>query len=295
MIDGGTDSVPFLHVVTDGVRWPAAPGPLARKVSDGGADRIHVRLPGATAREVHRVAREIVRATPAASTVVVHDRADVAVALWEEGEKVAVHLPESSFDPADLGAVLPRAMQWGASRHDPQGVRLARVSAEASGRPLDWILVGHVYATHSHPGAVPLGERGLSAAIAMSAGVPIVAIGGVGAAEVQRLRERGAAGVAILGAVFGPRGVEDEVRRVRDALDRWPAPGRLKTMNVTLNGRSIEIREGHTVGQLLGERAIEVETVVVELNREILPRSEVEDRRLASDDVLEVVRFVGGG
>lgn len=65
-------------------------------------------------------------------------------------------------------------------------------------------------------------------------------------------------------------------------------------MKITLNGKAREIEENRSISGLLAELRLPADHVAVELNGELLERADFE-RRLADQDRLEVVRFVGGG
>jgi sulfur carrier protein len=65
--------------------------------------------------------------------------------------------------------------------------------------------------------------------------------------------------------------------------------------NVTLNGKTLEINAGTTIGSLLDEREIERRMVAVELNGEIIPRYEFDDTPIGAGDNLELLQMVGGG
>ena len=66
-------------------------------------------------------------------------------------------------------------------------------------------------------------------------------------------------------------------------------------MTLHINGESRSFAEGLTVASLIGELGMKSDRVAVELNREIVPRSNWETTRLQDDDRLEIVHFVGGG
>lgn len=68
-------------------------------------------------------------------------------------------------------------------------------------------------------------------------------------------------------------------------------------MILTINGRQREIpfADGLNIEQLLEHLKLDRESVVVELNREILPADQFAETRLRENDVLELVQFVGGG
>jgi thiamine-phosphate pyrophosphorylase len=61
------------------------------------------------------------------------------------------------------------------------------------------VFVSPVYPTSSHPGSIPLGEKEASR-LALLAGVPAYALGGVDPSRLHRLRELGFAGWAAIDA-----------------------------------------------------------------------------------------------
>ena len=61
---------------------------------------------------------------------------------------------------------------------------------------LDYALLGHVQATASHPGQAALGWDGLAACLAPAAPLPVFALGGLRAANLDEARQAGAHGVA---------------------------------------------------------------------------------------------------
>ena len=66
-------------------------------------------------------------------------------------------------------------------------------------------------------------------------------------------------------------------------------------MKITINGENREIADKLSLGGLLEFLQIRPGRVVVERNREIVPRDAFNATLLAEDDVLEIVHFVGGG
>ena len=66
-------------------------------------------------------------------------------------------------------------------------------------------------------------------------------------------------------------------------------------MKLTINGEEKEFSATHTVTTLLEELQIRPGRVVVELNREIVPRDCYGTTALNEGDNLEIVHFVGGG
>lgn len=66
-------------------------------------------------------------------------------------------------------------------------------------------------------------------------------------------------------------------------------------MRLTINGQERDCAEGSTLGALLEELRLSPSAVVVERNRDIVPRESLSDLVLADGDRLEIVRLVGGG
>jgi len=66
-------------------------------------------------------------------------------------------------------------------------------------------------------------------------------------------------------------------------------------MRIYLNGEPYECPESLTVAGLLRRLEIEGNRVAVELNLDILPKSEYSGTSLKEGDRVEVVQFVGGG
>ncbi|WP_339307778.1 sulfur carrier protein ThiS [Paenibacillus sp. FSL R5-0519] len=67
-------------------------------------------------------------------------------------------------------------------------------------------------------------------------------------------------------------------------------------MNIIVNGQRMEIEDSmNRVDKLLQSFDLQVKTVVVELNRNILTREYHETTALREGDRIEIVHFVGGG
>jgi thiamine-phosphate pyrophosphorylase len=133
----------------------------------------------------------------------VNDRADVALACGAAG----VHVGADDVPVAALRHIVPPGFVIGAS-----------VRAETTGA--DYVGIGPVFATISKTNApAPIGIDGFGALRARSP-LPAVAIGGVDAEHVAALRRAGAAGVAVIRAVFGAADPEAAARAIRDAWAR---------------------------------------------------------------------------
>ena len=139
--------------------------------------------------------------------VTVHNDIDAA-AMADAG---GVHLP-SGGSPAAARLRLPGAL-IGASAHSAEEA-LTLLSAGA-----DYVTVSPVFVTASKPDYGPaLGTDGLARIVARVAG-PVIALGGVTAANAASCRAAGAQGVAVMGEVMraaDPRAaVEAILREIR--------------------------------------------------------------------------------
>ncbi len=68
-----------------------------------------------------------------------------------------------------------------------------------------------------------------------------------------------------------------------------------ESMKIRLNGEEREVTENLTVAELVGELGLSPRQVAVEVNRELVPRSERDTARLSEGDEIEMVTLVGGG
>ncbi|WP_313517703.1 sulfur carrier protein ThiS [Pseudomonas sp.] len=66
-------------------------------------------------------------------------------------------------------------------------------------------------------------------------------------------------------------------------------------MHIQLNGESFELPGGQTVADLLARLDLVGRRVAVELNLDIVPRSQHASTLLAEGDRVEVVHAIGGG
>jgi sulfur carrier protein len=66
-------------------------------------------------------------------------------------------------------------------------------------------------------------------------------------------------------------------------------------MEITVNGVNKQVPEGLTVRALVEHLGMTEGPVAVEVNREVVPRAQHVERRVAHGDVVEIVHFVGGG
>jgi thiamine-phosphate pyrophosphorylase len=184
--------LPRLHAVTDGEILRAGDfGVRAAAIAAAGpAVALHARDRSAGgAMLAAAAARLLALARPPEAAVFVNGRPDIAAGLGAQG----VQLAAGDVAPADARAVF--AGGWiGRSVHD------VREAAAAIAEGADFLLVGSVYPTESHPGRAPAGLALVREASAL--GRPVIAIGGIDAVRAGEARAAGAYGVAAIRALW---------------------------------------------------------------------------------------------
>jgi 8-oxo-dGTP diphosphatase len=163
----------------------------ARRALDGGLRLIELRekaWPEARQRALCEALLALAR--PYAARVLLNGDADRARAWGCAG----VHWPAAVLAAA---TARPHDMLCAASCHT--SVELAKAGALG----LDFAVLGPVQSTPSHPGATVLGWEGF-AAIAAETMVPVFALGGLGAGDLDRAVAHGAHGIALRRGAWEP-------------------------------------------------------------------------------------------
>ena len=106
--------------------------------------------------------------------------------------EAGLHLPS-----AQLMALTRRPeLEWvGASCHDAEEL------AKAVALGLDWVVLGPVQTTSSHPGATPMGWAAFARLI-QDCPLPVYALGGLTARDIDLARNAGAHGLALRSAAW---------------------------------------------------------------------------------------------
>lgn len=178
--------LPALLQVTprlDAESVPAFAPSLARAITSGGTSGILIRVTGDTVLPQLQARLAPVLADTAKPVLLnaggVPDRFS--------GDFSGLHLPARSMRELTARPGVPGLI--GASVHTLEEARLAREL------DLDYVIVGNVRSTPSHPGRAPLGWTRFEE-LAMAAGLPAYAIGGLGPGDLGHARSHWGQGVA---------------------------------------------------------------------------------------------------
>ena len=191
-------------------------GGIVAAAVKGGVTLVQLREKTASTRAFIEQARVLKRLlAPLRVPLLINDRIDVALAAGADGTHVGqqdmpVALARQLLGPA---AIIGLSITELGQVHD-RDVELA-----------DYLGVGPIFAQSTKLDATPpLGLDGL-AEVRRASSKPIVAIGGVSAANADAVRSAGADGIAVVSAIMGA----DDPRAVAAALISAPKAGRLKS------------------------------------------------------------------
>ena len=199
---------PCLCLVTDNGVCP--PDALAARVAAavaGGVDLVQFRDKeqpgGAMLAQVSRL-RSVTRGR---ALLLVNERADVALAGGADG----VQLGEAAMPTGSVRPIVGNAALIGRSVHSVAGATAAADGA-------DFLLVGTMFATRSHPGAEPSGPGLLERIAAAGVNRPLLGIGGVTPDNVGQLMAAGAYGAAVITGILASDDPEAAARRLKSAM-----------------------------------------------------------------------------
>ena len=186
-------SHPCLCLVTDRKVCPPIelPDRIAAAV-DGGVDIVQLRdkeMPGAELLHLAARLREVIAGR---ALLLVNERADVAVAAGADG----VQLGEAALPTDTVRTIMGDKATIGRSVHSAPGA----IDAAASGA--DFLLVGTMFATNSHPGEEPSGPELVSRIASAGVGIPLLGIGGITERNAGQVIAAGAHGVAVITSIL---------------------------------------------------------------------------------------------
>ena len=209
----GKLTVPCLALVTD----RSALGGLSLEEAvaqaiEGGANLVQLREKdpderSLAAADLLALAEKLRAVTQGRALFLVNDRLDVALACAADG----VHLPERGLPVAAARRLAGDAFIIGRSVHSvAEAVRAQEEGA-------DYVQVGAIFASRSHPGQ-PVAGLSLLEDVAAAVAIPILAVGGITAANVGDVMRAGASGAAVISAILGTPSPREAARGLAQAM-----------------------------------------------------------------------------
>lgn len=214
---------PCLCLVTD--RLLDGPGNLVRRVSlavESGVDMVQLREKDLSASQLAELASELLsaigsRASGSRVSLIINDRADVAAEVGAQG----VQLGEDAMPVETARGLLPPGAMIGRSVHSVEA------ALDAGSQGADFLVVGAMYTTATHPG-VPPGGPALMRAVAESCRLPLIGIGGITGDNLSEVIGAGASGVAVIRSILAEPDPAAAARELKQSLTRaWEARSRV--------------------------------------------------------------------
>lgn len=163
----------------------------ARTLAAAGCSFMQYRNKLGSSREMLSDARELRRILGRDVTLIMNDRADVALAAGFDG----VHVGQDDLSVESVRKIVGPDLIIGASTHNPEQLR------EADQTSADYLAIGPVFATTSKANPDPvIGLEGVHAARQLTS-KPLVAIGGITANNAKSVLEAGADSLALISAL----------------------------------------------------------------------------------------------
>jgi thiamine-phosphate pyrophosphorylase len=183
---------------------------------NGGVTLVQLREKTASTRAFIEQAKVLKRLlAPLRVPLLINDRIDVALAAGADG----AHVGQQDMPVALARQLLGPAAIIGLSITELGQVRDRDVELA------DYLGVGPIFAQSTKLDATPPLDLDGLAEVRRATGKPIVAIGGVSAANADAVRSAGADGIAVVSAIMGA----DDPRAAAAALVSAPKAGRLKS------------------------------------------------------------------
>ena len=172
-----------------------------RRLTACGAQLVQLREKGASSKEFFYAASEAVSfAKQNGVRLIINDRADITMTLGADG----VHLGQDDLPPAEARALLGADAIIGFSTHS------IRQATAALDLPINYLAFGPIFRTASKNSPDPIvGLDALEQVCRLAGPLPVVAIGGIDAANLTSVFAAGAASAAMIGAfISGSMSIE---------------------------------------------------------------------------------------
>ena len=171
---------------------------------------VQVREKSLSTGDLYRLAVKLRSVTLGKAILIINDRTDVALAVDADG----VHLPSNSLPACVVKKVGGGRLLVGRSVHSVEEA----VAAENDG--VDYLIVGTIYGTASHPGRPPSGP-GLIEAVKAQVRAHVYAIGGINASNAEEVMSAGADGVVVIRSILGAPDPRTAAREIAEIVEGY--------------------------------------------------------------------------
>ena len=157
----------------------------------GGVNMVQLREKDLPTRDLLDLGNRVRDAIAGRALLLINGRADIAFAVGADG----VHLPADGLPTDGARATLGAGSIIGRAVHSAAEV----TGPETLGA--DYLELGTIFPSRSHPAGAPLGLPALRSAT--GARIPLIAVGGITAGNVAEVIAAGVAGIAVISAILG--------------------------------------------------------------------------------------------
>ncbi|WP_243232643.1 bifunctional hydroxymethylpyrimidine kinase/phosphomethylpyrimidine kinase [Microbacterium sp. CIAB417] len=198
-----------------------------RQAVAGGVRVVQLRDKTATDAETTAQLVELSRVIDGRALLVVNDRVEAALAARAAGARIdGVHLGQGDVSVLRAREALGPEALIGLTAHRPEHLDAVLALPEGT---VDYLGVGVIRPTTTKPDHPPaLGIEGFRS-FALASPLPCVAIGGVSIEDTERLRDAGAAGLAVVSALCA---AEDPRTAAAEFVRRWRAAGVPRVLSI---------------------------------------------------------------
>ena len=200
--------LPLVYPITDTQILRLSHADQVRLLADGGATLVQLREKQLPALDFYNEAKAVVEL---GLTLIINDRVDVALAVNAAG----VHLGQDDLPPEAARKLLGDHAIIGFSTHSVAQAQLAATF------PIDYIAIGPIFQTTTKANPDPaVGLDGLKTVRDAVRDIPLVAIGGITAANAADVIDAGANSVALIGGLLagGPSEISPRFRALAKHL-----------------------------------------------------------------------------
>ena len=179
---------------------------------DGGVSLVQLRAKEMPGGLMLSLTLGLARTIAGRATLLVNERVDVAATAKVPG----VQLGERALPARHARQLLAPGSLVGRSVHSVEGA----LQAVADGA--DFLVVGTMFQTSSHPGEEPAGPqlmRNVAARVGSVGDMPLIGIGGITPGNVDAVIGAGASGVAVIRSILSADDPRSAAEKMRSALE----------------------------------------------------------------------------